>query len=494
MVSRAKPSKSILSSTEVTTRKHPNRVLSPNPSAIRVSCSVANSPKSSSSQQDRGANYPPGLVRDTSLITAAQALLTELVAAGAPHPLKCVAQKLGIPRGTIRRWKNEGKLSMPSVANDNADTEPKPEPYRLGGSAADRKVIQLTDENHRLREALKAAHRDGLSEDVIRDILGTISLAPTSPPNWVRRLRTTGPGISEVPMAMWADIHGGEVVEAAEVNGVNEYNVGIMKRRFNTLVDRTIDLCDKQGPGVEYPGIIINLAGDNVSGGLHPELQKTDELEIIPAVLEVRDMLVWGLRQMADRFGSVYAPAVAGNHGRGTPKPEYKRYVYKNFDWLIYELLRREFANDPRIVIDTRPANQVFYSVFGHRFLLVHGDMLGVKGGDGIIGAIGPIMRGEVKTRGTSASAGMEYDTMLMGHWHQQLWLPRAIVSNTMKGYDEYAKLGLNAPISAPTQPLWFMHHRFGITSKWDVHVETPKPKAPADWVAVFDPALRKAA
>lgn len=476
-----------ITSTEVTTRK---RVLhSEDP--------VANSPKER--RQFATGSWrqlsTPRLVHDTTLVTTAQALLTELVAAGAPHPLKSVAETLGIPRGTIRRWKNEGKLSMPSVANDNSEVpEPKPEPYRLGGSAADRKVIQLTDENHRLREALKAAHRDGLSEDVIRDILGTISLAPTSPPSWVRRLRTAGPGISEVPMAMWADIHGGEVVEAAEVNGVNEYNVGIMKRRFNTLVDRTIDLCDKQGPGVEYPGIIINLAGDNVSGGLHPELQKTDELEIIPAVLEVRDMLVWGLRQMADRFGSVYAPAVAGNHGRGTPKPEYKRYVYKNFDWLIYELLRREFANDPRIVIDTRPANQVFYSVFGHRFLLVHGDMLGVKGGDGIIGAIGPIMRGEVKTRGTSASAGMEYDTMLMGHWHQQLWLPRAIVSNTMKGYDEYAKLGLNAPISAPTQPLWFMHHRFGITSKWDVHVETPKPKAPADWVAVFDPALRKAA
>jgi hypothetical protein len=40
-------------------------------------------------------------------------------------------------------------------------------------------------------------------------------------------------------------------------------------------------------------------------------------------------------------------------------------------------------------------ANDVHYRVYGVRFLLNHGDMLGVKGGDGIIGAIGPIMRGE---------------------------------------------------------------------------------------------------
>jgi hypothetical protein len=45
--------------------------------------------------------------------------------------------------------------------------------------------------------------------------------------------------------------------------------------------------------------------------------------------------------------------------------------------------------------------------------------MLGVKGGDGIIGAIGPIMRGEIKKSGQSAALGLEYDINIMGHWHQ---------------------------------------------------------------------------
>jgi hypothetical protein len=47
--------------------------------------------------------------------------------------------------------------------------------------------------------------------------------------------------------------------------------------------------------------------------------------------------------------------------------------------------------------VDIRPSNDVHYRVYGLRFLLNHGDMLGVKGGDGII--IGPIMRGEIFSR-----------------------------------------------------------------------------------------------
>jgi len=192
-------------------------------------------------------------------------------------------------------------------------------------------------------------------------------------------------------------------------------------------------------------------------------------------------------------FGRVYVPAVAGNHGRATVRPEFKRYVRNNFDWLLYELLHREFANDKRIQVDTRDANEVYYRVYGKRFFLNHGDMMGVKGGDGIIGAIGPIMRGEVKMRAHAASSGMEYDVMIIGHWHQQIWLPRAIVANTMKGYDEYAKNALRAPITAPSQPLFFVHPRYGITSKWDILCEEPAPKADTAWVEMFNPVRRAA-
>jgi hypothetical protein len=186
---------------------------------------------------------------------------------------------------------------------------------------------------------------------------------------------------------------------------------------------------------------------------------------------------------MADAFSLVYCPCTAGNHGRATPKPEYKRYSYKNFDWLVYQLLRREFADDPRIVIDVRASNEVHYKVYGTRILAMHGDMLGVKGGDGIIGAIGPIVRGEFKTRNQAASFGQDFDLLLVGHWHQSLWLPRAIVANTLKGFDEYAKNALRAPPSPPSQPLFFLHPTRGITSRWEIQVED-KAAPESEWLS----------
>jgi hypothetical protein len=278
-------------------------------------------------------------------------------------------------------------------------------------------------------------------------------------------------------------------VSFSETNGVNEYTCEIMEARVRRVIERAVNLATEHGPG-NYPGIVAALIGDFVSGGLHPELAKSDEEEPIVSALRCRDLLVWALQRLADVFGRVYVPAVCGNHGRLTPKPEFKRYVYKNADWLIYQMLVRHFSavGEKRIEIDVRPSNEVFFRVFGKRFLVMHGDMLGVKGGDGLIGSVGPIMRGEIKTRGSSASSGLEYDHLLIGHWHQPLWLPRVFVANTLKGYDEYAKNALRAPVTTPSQALFFVHPEHGITSRWEIYAETPVAVKEAPWVSVFNP------
>ena len=90
--------------------------------------------------------------------------------------------------------------------------------------------------------------------------------------------------------------------------------------------------------------------------------------------------------------------------------------------------------------------------------------------------------------RGAAASSGMEYDMLLMGQWHQPLKLPRAIVANTLKGYDEYARLSLRAPPSAPSQPLWFQHPTRGMTSYWEIKADEPKAPRSPQWLSVFDP------
>jgi hypothetical protein len=275
------------------------------------------------------------------------------------------------------------------------------------------------------------------------------------------------------------------VVSLTETNGVNEFDKEIFERRVHRLVERTIDLLKNHGPGL-YPGIVVNILGDMVSGGLHPELAKTDDEEVIPSALNCRDVLVWALDQMIEAFGHVYVPCAAGNHGRQTPKPEFKRYVYKSFDWLIYQLLARHYVGDKRIVFDIPDSNEVHYRIFGRRYLAMHGDMMGVKGGDGIIGSLGPIIRGELKVGRQSSVVGRDYETLLIGHWHQTLFLPRVIVNNTLKGFDEYAKNALRAAPSVPSQSLWLEHPKWGKTMQREVFLEDPVSIENAPWVSVF--------
>jgi hypothetical protein len=355
-------------------------------------------------------------------------------------------------------------------------------------------MVALQDQVNDLTKQLRKALRELNKNEAVANALGGVVETPRSIPAWVRKAdkRERFKAAPEVPVTMWSDWHLGEVVTKAEVNGVNEYNMTVARERVERLFSVTEKLCVENHTGV-YPGIVVNLTGDMVSGGLHPELLATDELEALPAALTATDWIAGGIARLADKFGHVYAPIVPGNHGRNTHRPEFKRYYRKNYDWLIAQMLVRHFADDPRVQFDIRPSNEVLYRVFGQRYLLLHGDMLGVKGGDGIIGAIGPIMRGEVKKSGAYSTQGTPFDKMLCGHYHQRLWLPRATVSNTIKGFCEYAKNGLNAKPDRPSQPLWFVHEKHGETAHWDIYVDNaPKGNASA-WIAangIYNEAL----
>lgn len=388
------------------------------------------------------------------------------------------AKALGVSRAAFHRrlrWVHQNET-------ETASAQPKRKKQASPSEAIE--AQRLRDQVAMLRRQVRDLTRQAINDDAMRQIIGSLANAAPNPPAWLIRLQSdNASGAGEVPVTIWADWHIPEVVSRSETNGINEYNLEIAKRRVRRLVDNTIHVINNHGPK-NPPGIVVNLAGDFVSGGLHPELLKTDELEILPAILEVRDLLLWGLRKMADTYGKVFVPCAAGNHGRMTQKPEFKRYVYKNADWFIYQMLMRDLADDPRITFAVNDANETDYRVYGLRIKLVHGDMLGTAGGDGIIGALGPIIRGDVKTQRRSDPIGAGYDLLLMGHWHQQIWLQRIIVANTLKGYDEFARLRLNAPPTEPTQPLFFVHRRGRVTSRWDILVEQEKAQQVTEWVS----------
>lgn len=329
-----------------------------------------------------------------------------------------------------------------------------------------REIASLKRDNKRYREEHDSAEE-------IRKVIWELSEHNPEPPAWISG-KGGRVGMRGHPLTIWSDIHYGEVIDPDQVNGVNKYNSTIAKKRLFKLYDITVDLAyNHMGRAkIEYPGIIVCLGGDMVGGDIHEELQATNDRTPHQSVNDLTDILGAGIEKMASKFGRVYVPCVVGNHGRSTKKMRMKGRVYTNYDWSIYCNLARYFKREKHIRIDVPNGADAHFMSYGDRVMLTHGDSLGVKGGDGIIGAIGPIMRGAIKVGRSEHQINQDFDHLILCHWHQMLWLPGITVNNALKGYDEYAALQLRAPFSRPSQALWFNHPEHGITARWEVFLE----------------------
>ena len=382
-----------------------------------------------------------------------------------------MSQAIGLSIRAIRE-----RIAMAKSRNITADTKIV-DPVK---SAQIRiKILERT-----LAETQK--HND-TAESIRREIYN-IAERDANPPKWLTTKK--GSGTPGTPMTIWSDWHYGEVVNPSEVGGLNEFNSKIAAERIKRLADRTVRLAKgfafkEYGKDVKFPGIVVCLGGDMISGDIHEELADTNDRKPMECIDELVDLIAAALAQLADEFGKVFVPCVVGNHGRTTKKPRMKGRIITSYEWNLYCSLNRHFRNDPRIQFFIPNETDAYFEVAGIPFLLTHGDGLGVKGGDGIIGAIGPITRGVMKVMRSYEQIGKPIAKVIMGHWHQELWLPGSIVNNALKGYDEYARLMLRAPFDRPGQNLWFVHPEQGITARMQVYVDDlkNKPRKDTSWV-----------
>jgi len=338
-----------------------------------------------------------------------------------------------------------------------------------------------------LQKKLADHETESLEAEDVREEIYSLSRDPSEPPKWLSP-RGTIDNTPGVPMTIWSDWHYGEVVKRNEVDGLNEFNPKIAEERIQHLVKTTIKLIRKQTP--KPFGIVINLGGDMITGDIHSELADTSPMRPLECIDKLRGILIAALRQIADAFPGalIYVPCVVGNHGRTSMKPRMKSRVTTSYEWNLYCQLERFFKDtgDTRFTFTVAAGTDVRYCVLGHWYLLTHGDSMGVKGGDGHIGALGPIIRGFMKIIKSYAKVGQKVDTVICGHWHQLHWLFWGIVNNCLKGYDEFAKLALRADYTAASQALWFSYLGYGIAHQTQVYCDPVKmPKKQPNWLVV---------
>lgn len=330
---------------------------------------------------------------------------------------------------------------------------------------------KLLDAERDLR--LRAAEKD--SAEKIRTEVFKIAERSPEPPEWLNQAPKAGKSSTGIPLICLNDWHWGEMVDPDQVGGLNAFNRAIGRQRVRTLHNTVNDLCFNHMTNPNYPGAVVAILGDMITGNIHDELRDTNDGPISWSIIEVENQILGLLKSWANKFGKLAVICVPGNHGRNTIKPRTKNKVYESYEWMIYVHIEQYFRNDPRVSVYVPNEVDAHATVFGHRFMFTHGDTLGVKGGDGIIGALGPIARGAMKIGAQQRQAGKDFDTLVIGHYH--IYIPRGdatpvLMSPALIGHNEYAHLMLRVRASRPAQALAFVHHKHGFTAQWPMYLD----------------------
>jgi UDP-2,3-diacylglucosamine pyrophosphatase LpxH len=340
------------------------------------------------------------------------------------------------------------------------------QPYRDAADKAQREAASL-----RAKVAVLTRERARFVEQL--GVIESLDRANVERPVWALPSKKKGSDNRATLCLLITDTHFDEVVDPDQIDGLNCYNREIAELRLRRCVEHAVMLARDYLGGVKYDGVTLFLRGDIFSGNIHEELARTNEDTLFGSLEHWLGPMEAAIGTLADEFKRIHVVGVPGNHGRMSRKPIAKQRAADNLDWLFYRWMARDFvrARDQRVTWDVPTSADAHVTVYSTRYLLTHGDQF--RGGSGISGALAPLMLGSHRKTRRQAAAGKPYDYMVMGHWHQHLFLPsRAlIVGPCLKGYDEWAFVSNFEP-EPPQQALWITTPEHGITFSAPVFVQ----------------------
>jgi predicted phosphodiesterase len=223
---------------------------------------------------------------------------------------------------------------------------------------------------------------------------------------------------------MISDIHFPSVIVLDHINGVNEYNSEIMKKRLDRIFYYLVFYCKKN----DIKKVTIAVLGDVFSGIHHEDLIRTNEMDEVSALFYFQDYFITKLLEIQNYFSEIICEFVVGNHSRiPQGKPQLKLAGILNYEYilakqlqLVIDLIQKDFKIK-KIKINVHNSLFKVIEVAKRRFFITHGHMLS-QGSNSFAGIpyYGLSMSGG-KMYGylTSTDLGKDdFSDILMGHLH----------------------------------------------------------------------------
>lgn len=241
-----------------------------------------------------------------------------------------------------------------------------------------------------------------------------------------------------------SDLHVGETVDPARVNGANRYDEEIAHESFNQLWDLSYNILEWRRKGsLRIETGVLALIGDLMTGHLHEDQRRTNSMHPFEEVGWLLDRYEYHIPRFLDRTGlkKLFIPCCRGNHGRNYEgKKRYALASEDSYEQFLYGRLAKVFKGDKRIEFIISESEFTYGEIFGMRMRYMHGDQFRFQGGVGGIAV--PLLRFIQKLDQADPRGRAKHN--FMGHWHQWMNLGHVTVNGSLIGTTTYgAGLGM---------------------------------------------------
>jgi hypothetical protein len=325
-------------------------------------------------------------------------------------------------------------------------------------AATELKLLQAAQTRRELAEARQQIEDLTQNLKMIQDI-SQINIEPI-------RIKAEKPTASEATAVVIAsDWHVFETVRKEEVNGLNEYNVGIARKSIESFFQKIALLTAIERKVVPVDRLVLGLIGDLMTNQLHQDQVETGAGTAMEEVLFLSEVITGGIDFLLDKggFKEICLPCCDGNHSRNTDKQQHANRVKHSYEWLLYSMLSRHYAGDSRVRFDISEGQLLYTELYGRVHRWTHGDAIKYNGGIG--GITIPVIKAIVEW-----DKGQKADMTFFGHLHTSL-LGKSFCSNgSVLGYAPFS-VRIKAAYEMPQQSYMVFDSKRGLTAYRPIYV-----------------------
>lgn len=239
---------------------------------------------------------------------------------------------------------------------------------------------------------------------------------------------------SRYAVALFSDAHIEETVVPSSVLGMNEYNISIAEKRIQAYFQNLCE-CLKED---KVDDLIFASLGDTISGYIHEELAQCNGLSPLEATYKAQSLIYSGLKYICEEtnLNSIKFIGIVGNHGRTTKKIQHANGFKMSYEWLMYQNIKKFSEMDSLPIEFCIPEAEVAIvnTPDGQKLIFAHGFQ--IKGsGTGTVCGIYPALNRLALKWGKVFGQ----DKIYIGHFHQCVSIPNAVVNGSIIGYNTFA-------------------------------------------------------